>query len=77
MTITGGPYDYPPLRGQYQTLCYITANKRGRLCAAPFHARLLVCQDCPKPHDLALVYVRVDRPVSPWLLYVSDVAGAA
>ena len=47
-----------------------------QLCATPFRMVPLVCQDCPKPHDLALVYVRTDRPVSPWLLYVSDAAGA-
>jgi hypothetical protein len=76
--ITGVPYDYPPLRGLYQTLCYIAANKRQRLCAAPFRARLLVCTQCPVQYDVGLAFVRSDRPeIPPWALYLSDAAGAA
>jgi hypothetical protein len=76
--IPGGTSGCPhPLWWPYEILCLIAANKRERLCAAPFHASLLMCVDCPKPHDLGLVFFRTDRPVPLWCLYVSDEAGSA
>jgi hypothetical protein len=69
---------YPyPLGASYSILSYMLDNN-AVLCAPPFRAVPLICPNCPVPHDLGLVYVRVDRPRVPlWCLYVSDAVGAA
>jgi hypothetical protein len=47
-------------------------------CTPPFLPLTLVCTACPLEHDLALVFVRADRPeIPPWALFYSDVMGAA
>jgi hypothetical protein len=79
LRVAGVISDYPrPLRGPYPILCRIAENKRQRLCAAPFRAKLLICTECPVQHDVGLAFVRSDRPeIPPWCLYFSDVAGSA
>jgi hypothetical protein len=43
----------------------------------PFQAVELICHHCPRPHVLALAFIRFDRPdIPPTALFFSDAAGA-
>src|SRR5262245_43433391 len=73
----GWIWDYPyPRAASYSVLSYVLERK-GVLRDEQFRVHFLICHNCPKPHDVGLVFIRGDRWISPWKLYCAGSAGAA
>jgi hypothetical protein len=70
-----------PLTASFSVLEFVVSNNGTPLCRPPWRMLPLVCQaeECPEaPHTVGLSFCRVgEQRLHPWVLFISDSAGAA